>query len=90
MAIRELLGVEPRVESGAIKFGSDWPGLFLRGDDAASLSCQIARIIALIKNSSANTSILDRLAIAELIALKDLIDNDVINKDIVGIAPLNR
>jgi len=24
----------PRVESGPIRFGSDWTGLFLRGDDA--------------------------------------------------------
>ena len=23
-----------RVETGAVKFGNDWPGLFIRGDDA--------------------------------------------------------
>jgi hypothetical protein len=28
----------PRVESGAVQFGDDWPGLFLRGDDAFELA----------------------------------------------------
>ena len=27
-------GNNSRVESGAVQFGEDWPGLFLRGDDA--------------------------------------------------------
>lgn len=26
---------EHRVETGAVQFGDDWPGLFIRGDDAA-------------------------------------------------------
>lgn len=25
---------EPRVETGVMKFGDDWPGVFIRGDDA--------------------------------------------------------
>lgn len=27
-----------RVESGPIQFGDDWPGIFLRGDDANAMS----------------------------------------------------
>lgn len=27
-------GPNPRVETGAVRFGDDWPGLFIRGDDA--------------------------------------------------------
>jgi hypothetical protein len=27
----------PRVETGAVQFGDDWPGLFLRGDNALAL-----------------------------------------------------
>ena len=43
MDIRELPPVDVRVESGAIRFGSDWPGWFLRGDDAAYfLACMEA------------------------------------------------
>ena len=29
-----LPGVEKRVETGTIKFGDDWPGVFIRGDNA--------------------------------------------------------
>jgi hypothetical protein len=34
-AIRELPQQEPRVETGPVQFGDDWPGTFIRGDDAA-------------------------------------------------------
>ncbi len=27
-----------RVESGPIQFGDDWPGIFLRGDEASAMS----------------------------------------------------
>lgn len=27
-----------RVETGVIRFGDDWPGVFIRGDNAAGLS----------------------------------------------------
>jgi len=32
--IRQLSGVVPRVETGPLRFGDDWPGVFLRGDQA--------------------------------------------------------
>lgn len=28
---------EHRIETGAVRFGDDWPGLFIRGDNAAGL-----------------------------------------------------
>jgi uncharacterized protein (TIGR02996 family) len=31
----------PRVETGAVQFGNDWPGLFLRGDNALDLGLWI-------------------------------------------------
>lgn len=34
MKVREFPKQEPRVESGPIRFGDDWTGLFLRGDSA--------------------------------------------------------
>lgn len=33
----------PRVESGAVQFGDDWPGLFLRGDHCIALLADIRR-----------------------------------------------
>lgn len=36
MEIRKLsLTIEPRLESGPVQFGDDWPGVFLRGDHCA-------------------------------------------------------
>lgn len=35
MACREFPAVADRVETGPIQFGDDWPGIFIRGDNAA-------------------------------------------------------
>lgn len=37
-------GPNPRVETGAVQFGKDWPGLFIRGDNAAWLAHNIGVI----------------------------------------------
>lgn len=37
--------VEPRVESGSIVFGADWPGLFLRGDDAFHYAMHLQHLL---------------------------------------------
>lgn len=42
--------VHPRVESGAVQFGDDWPGLFLRGDNAFNLATQIAQLETYVTN----------------------------------------
>jgi hypothetical protein len=34
MSPQQLPQQEPRIETGAIQFGDDWPGLFIRGDEA--------------------------------------------------------
>ncbi len=34
-----------RVESGPKQFGSDWPGVFIRGDDALGFAAQINRLL---------------------------------------------
>ncbi len=43
-AKRGAPGVNDRVESGAVQFGDDWPGLFLRGDDAFAMALDIKAI----------------------------------------------
>jgi hypothetical protein len=32
--VRMLPGVVERVETGPVRFGDDWPGVFIRGDNA--------------------------------------------------------
>jgi hypothetical protein len=36
--LRSLPHDGPRVETGPVQFGDDWPGLFVRGDDALALA----------------------------------------------------
>jgi len=38
-----------RAESGPMKFGDDWPGIFMRGDDAAFNGMNLARAIEAIE-----------------------------------------
>lgn len=41
--------VTPRIETGPIRFGEDWPGTFIRGDDSAFLSGQLKMALDLLK-----------------------------------------
>jgi hypothetical protein len=42
--MRILAAETERVESGPIQFGNDWPGFFMRGDDAFSHSMNISTV----------------------------------------------
>lgn len=44
MKILKLPGQEPRVETGPVRFGDDWPGLFIRGDNAASFAMALREL----------------------------------------------
>lgn len=37
---------ELRVETGAVRFGEDWPGVFLRGDDAFAFAVHLAAYLS--------------------------------------------
>jgi hypothetical protein len=39
--IRKLPNQKTRVETGPTQFGDDWPGLFVRGDDAFNIALQL-------------------------------------------------
>lgn len=43
--IRILPPAEPRVETGAVQFGDDWPGVFFRGDSAGYFAMQLAQAL---------------------------------------------
>lgn len=45
--VRLLPATDKRVETGPIRFGDDWPGYFIRGDNAAGDAVLIAGVIAL-------------------------------------------
>ncbi len=72
MAVKKFARVKNRVESGAIQFGDDWPGLFLRGDDAKYLSMAIECVLESVAVTKTN-----RLALLHLQETKAMIDEDV-------------
>ena len=49
MKIKQIeINTKERVESGPIQFNQDWPGLFIRGDNAFYLSVCLKSLIDLI------------------------------------------
>jgi hypothetical protein len=77
--MRTFPAQENRVESGAIRFGDDWPGLFLRGDDAFMHASSIQIVVReLVKRYGKENVPLDMLiAIKELAGLADTIRGEV-------------
>ncbi|MDZ7361364.1 MAG: hypothetical protein ONB46_11645 [candidate division KSB1 bacterium] len=45
-------GRPDRIETGAIQFNDDWPGLFIRGDDAFALMRELKQLSKRIGNAS--------------------------------------
>jgi len=61
--IRQLVPIGIRVETGAIRFGKDWPGYFIRGDNCASLTHNLKHIAESIrKNHGREAFMLEELA----------------------------
>lgn len=43
--VRHIEKQEPRVETGAVQFGDDWPGLFIRGDNCFMFSVSLGKML---------------------------------------------
>jgi hypothetical protein len=43
--VRRLAGQTERVETGPIMFEGDWPGTFIRGDDAHNFACMLRELL---------------------------------------------
>ncbi len=57
-----------RVESGALQINSDWPGVFVRGDNALFYAMQLSRMIAQLESTTQTTDI---IAVSSLKGLVD-------------------
>ena len=68
--LRKFPEQKPRVETGPIQFGNDWPGIFVRGDDAFFYSQMIQTII-----SHNDLDIIDKKSLMDL---KKLFDRNVL------------
>lgn len=45
-AIQLLDHTGPRMETGAVQFGDDWPGVFIRGDNAAFMAMNLLALLS--------------------------------------------
>jgi len=68
-------GSSGETPTGALQFENDWPGLFIRGDQAISLS---SKIRALQERLANHPDAVVTACLIELGKLADLIDRDVI------------
>lgn len=79
-------GPAPRIETGAVQFGEDWPGLFIRGDNAMGIALHIDTISAFLN------AIPDQLkvelgglqlamAVSSLKSIRNTIMTDVVNME---------
>ena len=69
-----LPGGSARVSTGAIQFQDDWPGLFVRGDDALGLLSAIRQLAARVE---VHVDPVVALALARLQSVADIIERDV-------------
>lgn len=66
LPIRQLPNAEPRVETGPVAFGDDWPGVFIRGDNA--LIGYVPSLLRAIKqNENAGGDVFDHMALVSLL-----------------------
>jgi hypothetical protein len=69
-----LPGGSCRVPTGALQFEDDWPGLFIRGDEALFLMTRIRYLVERLGNQT-DPGIIS--VIVSLTKLADLVERDV-------------
>jgi hypothetical protein len=69
-------GGSGNVPTGALQFEADWPGLFIRGDDAGSLMIEIDQILAFAREKEAP------VMARTLRRVRDIIANDILIKKV--------
>lgn len=48
MDVRRIVAQATRVETGPIQFGDDWPGVFIRGDNALHFAIVLDRALMIL------------------------------------------
>lgn len=68
-----------RMETGMMRFQGDWPGLFIRGDDATGLMVSVRAVLDFAEKSLPPVRLVDIAAdLHRLSRIADLIDRDVV------------
>jgi hypothetical protein len=68
-----------RMETGMMRFQGDWPGLFIRGDDAIGLMVSARAVLDFAEKSLPPARLVEiAMDLHRLSTLADLIDRDVV------------
>lgn len=78
--IRKLPAVEDRVETGPVQFGEDWPGVFIRGDNAFAYRLALSNVLKYVGAKESTQAFFDLLLLNSLV---ELFDNCNVNKSLV-------
>jgi len=66
-----MLPEQPRAETGVMQFEEDWPGVFIRGDNAAMWAMAIHEVLSEIKESKFAYSYVMVKGLADLLTSSD-------------------
>jgi hypothetical protein len=69
--------VSTRVNTGAVRFGNDWTGLFIRGDEAFGFMLQIRQVVGILADHP-DAEVSNALSLLSYYA--DMIDEQVIER----------
>lgn len=62
--IRKLPPASPQVRTGPLRFGDDWPGIFIRGDEALALAQRLEMVLV-----TENQGLLSEVPVEEVITM---------------------
>lgn len=80
--LQEIPYVRERLQTGAVKFGDDYPGLFLRGDQACELAVTIDDLFSFITEEEQKK--IDSFLFIPLKNIRDMIYSQVLLRNLEG------
>lgn len=72
---RKLREYKSRVETGPVAFGPDWPGVFIRGDNALGYGFNLRRVIVALQTTRTRPPEIDVITMMYLTQLADLLQS---------------
>jgi hypothetical protein len=79
--------IQTRPETGPMQFGDDWPGTFIRGDNAAYYALNLKTILEYVSSMDIEEIQFSRLVLLGL--LSDLQSSEIPTKNIQQLKPFN-
>ena len=63
---------KPRAETGVMQFEDDWPGVFIRGDNAAYFAMSLRNVLAMVKEDTNSIATINVRSLIQLLENSDI------------------